>query len=72
MSPVAQLDLSEDVFDLDIELVVESGAVPPIYACSGSDNTCGTQVSWSGTCAGTQDCGTCSPTYGAKAPGRCI
>ncbi|MEV0385754.1 hypothetical protein [Nonomuraea sp. NPDC050643] len=72
MSPVAQVDFAEDVFDLDIELLVETDAVPPIYACSGSDTTCGTQVSWSGTCSGTRDCGTCSPTYGAKAPGMCI
>jgi len=71
VSPVAQADLAEDIFDLDIEQLFETDAIPPVYACSGSDYTCGTQVSWSGTCSGTQTCGTCSPTYGAKAPGMC-
>ncbi|TMR96551.1 hypothetical protein [Nonomuraea basaltis] len=69
MSPVAQADLADDVFDLDIELLVETDAVPPVYACSGGDSTCG--YSWSGTCSHTA-CNGCTPTYGAKAPGMCI
>src|SRR3569833_635951 len=73
MPPVALPDMDEDILDLDIELLMESDSVIPIQSCSGSNETCGTQVSWSGTCAVTQECtGTCSPTYGAMAPGMCV
>ena len=73
MPPVALPDMDESIFDLDIELLMESDSVIPIQSCSGSNETCGTQVSWSGTCAVTQDCtGRCSPTYGAMAPGMCV
>jgi hypothetical protein len=72
MPPFATLEADEDIFALDIELVLESDSVTPIQSCSGGEYTCGTQVSWSGTCGATQDCGTCSPTYGAMAPGMCV
>ena len=72
MPPVASPDIDESIFDLDIELLMESDSVTPIQSCSGEDTTCGTQVSWSGTCGATQNCGTCSPTYGAMAPGMCV
>ena len=72
MSPVAQVELTEDLFDLDIEFVLESPGSQPIYNCSGETVTCTTQVSWSGTCAATQNCGgTCAATYGNMAPGMC-
>ncbi|GAB2806797.1 hypothetical protein GCM10027176_09760 [Actinoallomurus bryophytorum] len=69
MPPLATLEIDEDIFDLDIELVLESDSVTPIQSCSGGESTCGTQVSWSGTCGGTL-CN-CSATYGAMAPGMC-
>ncbi|WP_171075358.1 hypothetical protein [Nonomuraea basaltis] len=39
MSPVAQPDLADDVFDLDLELLVDIEAVQPIYACSIATST---------------------------------
>ncbi|GII79998.1 hypothetical protein Sru01_49800 [Sphaerisporangium rufum] len=71
MSPVAQLDLDADIFDLDLEFVLEAELPAAIQACSGSDYTCTTNVSYSGTCAATQNCGGCTPTYGRQAPGMC-
>ena len=72
VSPVAQVELTEDLFDLDIEFVLESAGSQAIYACSEGGYTCTTGVSMSGTCAATQNCGgTCAATYGNMAPGMC-